>query len=136
MVLSAISSPAYAAPQSWPVPQQQAPYTTFGAAVSPAGASPIPGSSWPADDAVWVAQSSEMSFLDRVHVSDVAQRMISRSSGQWEIQSHMVRSLELTQNSLERDALSARVRTRSAVNSLLAMQSRLAGSGVSVDVYA
>lgn len=136
MVLSAISSPTYATPQSLPIPQQHSQYATHGAALNPSGASPLPGSSWPADNAVWVTQSSEMSFLERTHVSDVAQRMISRSSGQWEIQSHMVRSLELTQNSLERDALSSRVRTRSAVNSLLALQTRLAGSGVSVDVYA
>ena len=136
MVLSAISSPTYAQPQAPVLPQQHSQYATHGAALNPAGSSPMPGSSWPADNAVWVAQSGEMSFLERSHVSDVAVRMMSKAAGQWEIQAYSVRMLESTQNSLERDALAARVRTRSAVNSLLALQSRLAGTGVSVDVYA
>lgn len=136
MVLSAISSPAYAMPQHYTVPQQHSPYRTYGAALNPSGASPVPGSSWPADNAVWVAQSSEVNNLDRSHVSDVASRMIARAAGKWEIQAHAVRMLEITQGSLERDALAAQVRTRSAVNSLLTMQAKLAGSGISVDVYA
>ena len=136
MVLSAISSPTYAIPQTYSVPQQHSPYTTYGAALNPSGASPMPGSSWPSDNAVWVSQSKEVSFLERSHVSDVASRMISRSAGKWEIQAHSVRMLEATQNSMERDALAARVRTRAAVNSLLSLQAKLAGSGVSVDVYA
>ena len=136
MVLSAISSPAYAAPYTLPLPQQHSQYAVYGAAVNPAGSSPVPGSNWPADNAVWVAQSSEVSFLERTHVSDVAARMISHSEGKWEIQSHLVRSLQAEQNSLERDALAATVRTRSAVNTLLTLQARLVGTGVSVDVYA
>jgi hypothetical protein len=118
------------------VPQQHSPYTTHGAALNPSGASPLPGSSWAADNAVWVSQNSETNFLERSHVSDVASRMIASAAGKWEIQAYNVRMLEATQNSLERDALAARVRTRSAVNSLLAMQAHLAGSGISVDVYA
>jgi len=136
MVLSAISSPAYAAAQSYPLPQQHSQYATYGAALNPAGSSPMPGSSWPADNAVWVGQNSEVNFLERTHVSDVATSMISRASGQWEIQSYSVRMLQSTQDSLDRDAMGARVRTRAALNSLLSFQARLAGTGISVDVYA
>ncbi len=136
MVLSAISSAGYGASQVQAVPPQHSQYAQFGAAINPAGSSPIPGSNWPADKAVWVSQSSEVSFLDRVHVSEMAGRMISHSAGTWEIQSHSVRGLEITQSSLERGALAARVRMRNAVNGLLNMQASLAGTGVSVDVYA
>lgn len=136
MVLSAISSTGFAAPHVQAVPQQHSQYTQFGAGINPVGSSPIPGSNWPADKAVWVSQSSEMSFLDRVHVSEMAGRMISRAAGMWEIQSHSVRRLQAESSSLERGALSANIRMRSAVNSLLSFQASLAGTGMSVDVYA
>ncbi len=136
MVLSAISSAGNAAPQMQAVPPQQSQNAQFGAAINPAGSSPIPGSNWPADKAVWVSQSSEVSSIGRAHVSEVAGRMIARAAGTWEIQSHLVRRLEVEQSSFERNALAADVRTRSAVNSLLGLQASLAGTGVSVDIYA
>ncbi|MBW7996305.1 MAG: hypothetical protein FVQ81_07010 [Candidatus Glassbacteria bacterium] len=136
MVLSSISSPGYFSPQAQAVPHLLSQHVQYGAGLNPAGSSPIPGSNWAADKAVWVAQGSEVSFLDRAHVSEVAGRMISRSAGTWEIQSHSLRLLQATQNSLERSALAAGMRTRSAINGLLTFQASLAGTGVSVDVYA
>ncbi len=136
MVLSAISSAGYASIPVQAVPQQHSQYAQFGAAINPAGSSPMPGSNWPADKAVWVSQSSEVSFLDRAHVSEMAGRMISHAAGTWEIQSHSVRSLEAGHSSMERNALAAQVRMRGAVNSLLNLQASLAGTGVSVDIYA
>ena len=133
MVLSAIASAGYAAPQVQAVPQQ---HSQYGAVINPAGSSPIPGSNWPADKAVWVSQSNEVSSLGRAHVSEVAGRMVARAVGAWEIQSHSIRLLEATQSSFERSELAAGVRTRNAINSLLSLQSSLAGTGVSVDIYA
>lgn len=136
MDLSSISASRFAEPLAQDVPQAQSPYRSAGSAFNPSGSSPVPGSNWPADKSVWVAESGEVTYLDRAHISEIGRRMMSRMEGQWEIQSHTVRLYLLEENSAMRNALAASFKARSAVESLLALQAGLAGTGTSVDIYA
>lgn len=136
MDLSSISASRFVEPLAQDVPQAQSPYQTAGSAFNPSGSSPVPGSNWPTDRSVWVAESNEVAYLDRAHISEIGRRMMGRMEGQWEIQSHTVRLFMIEENSAMRNALDASFKTRSAVESLLALQVGLAGTGTSVDVYA
>jgi len=136
MDLSSISTARYSEPMAQPLPQGLSPYLPAGSGINPTWASPVPGSNWPADNAVWVSQSQEVASLDRAHISEIGRRMLGRMEGQWEVQSYSVRLYQTEENSAVRYAIAAGFRAHSAMDSLLSMQMSLAGIGRSVDVYA
>jgi hypothetical protein len=136
MDLSSISSSRYAQRAFQPVFYHQPQYVPAGAGLNPAGASPIPGSNWPADNAVWVSQCQEVASLEKAHVSEIGQRMLGRMAGLWEVQSWAIRHFQVEQNSMERAALASQFMTRNAISTLMALESRLTTAGKSIDIYA
>lgn len=136
MDLSSISSSRYAQRSFQPVFYQQPQYIPAGAALNPPGTSPIPGSNWPAYNAVWVSQPQEVSSLEKAHVSEIGQRMMGRMAGLWEVQSWAVRRFQVEQNSMERAALASQFTTRNAIDTLMSLEGRLTTAGKSIDIYA
>jgi len=136
MDLSSISSSRYAQRSFQPGFYHQPQYIPAGAGLNPPGASPIPGSNWPADNAVWVSQCHEVASLEKAHVSEIGQRMLGRMEGLWEVQAWAVRRLQAEHNSMERAALASQFMTRNAISTLMALESRLTTAGKSIDIYA
>jgi hypothetical protein len=100
------------------------------------GVGPLPGSNRLVDSAVWLSERKEVASLDRIHVSEVGQNMLSRAEGLWEVQSWTVRLLQDTQNSLERQTAASQFMTRSAINTLMSLERRIDLAGSAVDIYA
>ncbi len=143
MDFTPVSSTRYADRSFTPALYEQAPQRTFhGGTLGPSasgaasGASPLPGSRWSAEDAVWVEQGREIAGLEREHVSEAAQRLLSRLSGVWEVQSWTVGRLREELDSQQRTALATDFLTRSAINRLMALGAEVRASGSNVDIYA
>ena len=136
MDLSSLSSTRYVERAFNPVPYRQAPLPEPGTSINPPGASPLPGSNWPAENAVWVSQSKEEAALEKIHVSEIGQRMLGKMAAVWEIQSLLVKRLQDEQNSMERAVVASRFLTQNAINSLIALEQSLDVAGRSIDIYA
>ncbi|HUU29320.1 MAG TPA: hypothetical protein VM123_16075 [archaeon] len=143
MDISSVSASRYTAHTFNPVLYEQPPQRTFhGGTLGPVtsgasfGTSPLPGSNWPSEDTVWIAQSKEASSIEKVHVSEMGQRMLSKMEGLWEVQSWSVRRLQDEQNSLERMTIASRFMTQNAINTMISLKSGLDVAGHRIDIYA